>query len=281
MTSGSAETGIVVTAALTGPIASKADHPALPTSPEEIAKAAAEARAAGAAVVHLHFRDEAGRPTADLRVAGRTLELLQEETDALVQVSTGVGLEVPFAERAKLVELRPRMASLNVCSMTFGAGEFRNPPDEVRKLAYRMQELGVKPELEVYDTGHIDVALSLAAEGLLAPPLQFSIVMGVKGGMPATPEALVQASRLLPSDAIWQIVAIGRSHTSMLALAIALGANARTGLEDTLMLRRGVQAPDNASLVRRAVEVAAAFGRVPLDVEATEARLQLPEVVAV
>jgi 3-keto-5-aminohexanoate cleavage enzyme len=276
----SPDAGIVVTAALTGPIASKADHPALPTSPEEIAKAAAQARTAGAAVVHLHFRDEGGRPTADLRIAERTLELVQEETDALVQVSTGVGLDVPYAERAKLVELRPRMASLNVCSMTFGAGEFRNPPDEVQRLAYRMQELGVKPELEVYDTGHIDVALSLAAEGLLASPLQFSIVMGVKGGMPATPEALVQVSKLLPHDAIWQIVAIGRGHTSMLALAIALGANARTGLEDTLMLRRGVQAPDNASLVRRAVEIAAAFGRDPLDVEATAARLHLPQVVA-
>ena len=280
MTSGSQDAGIVVTAALTGPIASKTDHPALPTSPEEIAKAAAQARTAGAAVVHLHFRDEGGRPTADLRIAERTLELVQEKTDALVQVSTGVGLDVPYAERAKLVELRPRMASLNVCSMTFGAGEFRNPPDEVQRLAYRMQELGVKPELEVYDTGHIDVALSLAAEGLLASPLQFSIVMGVKGGMPATPEALVQVSKLLPHDAIWQIVAIGRGHTSMLALAIALGANARTGLEDTLMLRRGVQAPDNASLVRRAVEIAAAFGRDPLDVEATAARLHLPQVVA-
>jgi 3-keto-5-aminohexanoate cleavage enzyme len=276
----SPDAGIVVTAALTGPIASKADHPALPTSPEEIAKAAAQARTAGAAVVHLHFRDEGGRPTADLRIAERTLELVQEETDALVQVSTGVGLDVPYAERAKLVELRPRMASLNVCSMTFGAGEFRNPPDEVQRLAYRMQELAVKPELEVYDTGHIDVALSLAAEGLLASPLQFSIVMGVKGGMPATPEALVQVSKLLPHDAIWQIVAIGRGHTSMLALAIALGANARTGLEDTLMLRRGVQAPDNASLVRRAVEIAAAFGRDPLDAEATAARLHLPQVVA-
>jgi 3-keto-5-aminohexanoate cleavage enzyme len=277
MKSGSSDAGIVVTAALTGPIASKADHPALPTSPEEIAEAAARARAAGAAVVHLHFRDEAGRPTADLRIAGRTLELVHEETDALVQVSTGVGLDVPYDERAKLVELRPRMASLNVCSMTFGAGEFRNPPDQVRRLAYRMQELGVKPELEVYDTGHIDVAFSLAAEGLLEPPLQFSIVMGVKGGMPATPEALVQVSKLLPEDAIWQIVAVGRSHTSMLALAIALGANARTGLEDTLMLKRGVQAPDNASLVRRAVEIAAAFGRDPLDVEATAARLHLPQ----
>jgi 3-keto-5-aminohexanoate cleavage enzyme len=98
--------------------------------------------------------------------------------------------------------------------------------------------------------------------------------------MPATPEALVQVSKLLPHDAIWQIVAIGRGHTSMLALAIALGANARTGVEDTLMLRRGVQAPDNASLVRRAVEIAAAFGRDPLDVEATAARLHLPQVVA-
>jgi 3-keto-5-aminohexanoate cleavage enzyme len=271
---------IVVTAALTGPIATKKDHEALPTTPEEIAAAAAASRDAGAAVVHVHFRDAEGRPTADLDVADRTLKLIAERTDALIQVSTGVGLDVPFAARAALVELRPRMASLNVCSMTFGTGEFRNPPDDVRRLAYRMGELGVKPELEAYDVGHIDVARALAAEGLLEPPLQFSIVMGVRGGMPATPRTLVHVSEMLPSDAIWQIVAIGRGHVPMLALAVALGANARTGLEDTLLLSRGVQAPDNATLVARAVDIARSFGRTPLDVAATESVLGLSQVAA-
>jgi 3-keto-5-aminohexanoate cleavage enzyme len=275
-----ASEGIVITAALTGPIAAKDDHSGLPTAPPEIAAAAAGAREAGAAIVHLHIRDGQGRPTADQAIARDVLDRVADATDALVQLSTGVGLDVPYEERAALVELRPRMASLNVCSMTFGDGEFRNPPDDVRRLAYRMGELGVKPELEVYDTGHVDVALALAQEGLLEPPLQFSIVMGVRGGMAATPENLVRVAAALPANAIWQIVAVGRQHLPMLTLAVALGANARTGLEDTLMLARGRRAPDSATLVRRAVDVAATFGRAPLTPEQTAARLELLELAA-
>lgn len=273
----SAEPGreIIVTAALTGPIATKADHPDLPVTPEEIASAAARSAEAGAAIVHVHLRDEQGRPTADTEVGSRTLGLIGERCDALVQLSTGVGLGVPYAERAALVELRPRMASLNVCSMTFGSGEFLNPPDAVRRLTYRMGELGVKPELEVYDTGHLEVALELARDGLLEAPLQFSVVMGVRGGMAASPENLVRVVAGLPNDAVWQIVAVGRAHLSLLTLAVSLGGNARTGLEDTLLLRRGVRAPDNATLVRRAIEVAALFGRSPLDSTAAAARLGL------
>ncbi len=103
-------------------------------------------------------------------------------------MSTGVGLDVPFEEREKLVELRPRMATLNPCTMSFGDGEFRNPPAGVRRLAARMRDLGVKPELEIYDTGHLEACLRLHDEGLLDEPLQFSIVLGVRGGMAATPE---------------------------------------------------------------------------------------------
>jgi 3-keto-5-aminohexanoate cleavage enzyme len=277
MRSSSAHAGIVVTAALTGPIATKADHPGLPTTPREIAAAAADAHAAGAAVVHIHVRDDEGRPSADLVAAAETLGRIGESCDALVQLSTGVGLDVPFDQRAALVELRPRMASLNVCSMTFADGEFRNPPEGVRRLAYRMGELGVKPELEVYDTGHVEVALGLAAEGLLQPPLQFSLVFGVRGGMPATPEALAHISRMLPADAVWQVVAVGRRHLPMLTLGVSMGANARTGLEDTLMLRRGELAPDNATLVTRVVEIARACGREPLAPSAAAQRLGLPE----
>ena len=274
MTAGTSS-GVILTAALTGPIATRDDHPELPVTPEQIADAAADAHAAGAAIVHVHLRDEQGRPTADLEIGERTLGLIGERCDVLVQLSTGVGLDVPYEERARLVELRPAMASLNVCSMSFGRGEFRNPPDRVRALAERMRELGIKPELEVYDTGHVDAALELAREGLLEPPLQFSIVMGVRGGMRATPENLVNTAAMLPDDAVWQIVAIGRAHLPMLTLALALGANARTGLEDTLMLNRDERAPDNATLVRRAVAICTVLGRAPMDGEAAAAALRL------
>lgn len=266
----------VITCALTGPIATKADNPNLPVTPEEIAEAARGAHDAGAAVVHVHVRDAEGRPTADLQIARRTVGLIEEACPALVQLSTGVGLHVPFEEREQLVEARPRMASLNPCSMSFANGEFRNPPDGVRRLAARMQELGVKPELEIYDTGHLEVALQLAEEGLVPEPLQFSIVMGIRGGMPATPSALVQLVDRLPAGAVWQAIAIQRWNLSMTAIGLAMGGNARTGMEDTLTLRRGVLAESNAQLVERLVGVSRSLEREPAGVAEVEEQLALP-----
>jgi 3-keto-5-aminohexanoate cleavage enzyme len=265
----------ILTAALTGPIATKADNPALPTTPEEIAAAAAGAHAAGAAIVHVHLRDANGRPTADLEIAKRTVGLIQQACPALIQLSTGVGFDVSFAERERLVNARPEMATLNMCSMSFAAGEFRNPPDGVRRLASRMLELGIKPELEIYDTGHLDVALALAEEGLIESPLQFSIVLGVRGGAAATPENLVQMVRRLPADSIWQVIAIGRGNLQMTTIGLAMGGNARTGMEDTLLLRRGVPASSNAKLVTRLAEVARAVEREPATVEEARRRLAL------
>jgi 3-keto-5-aminohexanoate cleavage enzyme len=266
----------VITAALTGPIATKADNPNLPTSPEEIAAAAAGAHEAGAAIVHVHLRDADGRPTADLDVARRAVGLIGEACPALIQLSTGVGLGVAYEDRMRLVETRPRMATLNVCSMTFGAGEFLNPPDGVRRLAARMGELDVKPELEIYDTGHLDVALALHSEGLLSEPLQFSIVLGVRGGAPATPESLLGMVRRMPAGAIWQVIGIGRANLQMTAIGLALGGNARTGMEDTLMVRRGEPARSNAQLVERLVGISRAIDREPAGVSEAEALLSLP-----
>ena len=270
----------VITAALTGPIATKQDNPNLPTSPEEIALAAASAHAAGAAVVHVHLRDKSGAPTADLQIARRVVGLIEEACPALIQLSTGVGLSVSFEDRQRLIEARPRMASLNPCSMSFGAGEFRNPPDGVRRLAGRMRELGIKPELEIYDTGHLEVCMQLVAEGLVAEPLSFSIVMGVRGGMPATPAALVELVGRLPPGAIWQAIAIGRANLPMTAIGLAMEGNARTGMEDTLMVRRGVPAPSNAELVRRLVDVARALDRDAADPVEVERMLDLRPVRA-
>lgn len=269
---------VIVTAALTGPIATKADNPHLPTTPEEIAASARDAWEQGAAIVHVHLRDEAGRPTADLEVAKRTLGLIEEACpEVLVQLSTGVGLEVPFEERMKLVEVRPRMATLNVCSMTFGNGEFRNPPEGVRRLAGRMRELGVKPELEVYDTGHLEVALQLLKEDLLEEPLQFSVVMGVRGGMAATPENLISFVRRLPAGSVWQVIAIGAANLPMTAMGLAMGGNARTGMEDTLRVRRGVLARSNGELVAKLVGIAKALDLEVATPREAEEMLGLPK----
>jgi 3-keto-5-aminohexanoate cleavage enzyme len=267
---------VVITVAPTGPIATKADNPHLPTQPEEIAAAVERAYRLGASVAHIHLRDEHDRPTADLGVARRVMDLIAERCPILVQMSTGVGLTVPFEERERLVELRPRMATLNPCSMSFGRGEFRNPPEGVRRLAARMRELEVKPELEIYDTGHVDACLRLWDEGLLAEPLQFSIVLGVQGGAAATPDNLITMVRRLPAEAIWQIIAIGKANLELTAIGLALGGNARSGLEDTLHVRKGELAPGNEPLVSRTVQLARDLDRTIASVEETESLLGLP-----
>lgn len=269
-------TGTILTVATTGPIATKADNPSLPTTPEEIAREVARAHTAGAAVAHIHLRDAEQRPTADLATARRTLELIAEACPILVQLSTGVGLSVPFEQRAQLVELRPRMATLNPCSMTFANGEFRNPPDRVRALAARMRELGVKPELEIYDTGHLDMCLALHDEGLLADPLQFSIVLGVRGGAAATADNLLHMVRRLPPGCVWQVIAIGRANLELTGIGIGLGGNARAGLEDTLYVRKGELAAGNLPLVERAAAAARALDRPPVSAGEAQQLLSLP-----
>jgi uncharacterized protein (DUF849 family) len=267
----------VITVATTGPIATKGDNPDLPTQPQEIADAVHEAYQAGAAVAHIHVRDRHDRPTGDLAVARKTMDLIAERCPILIQLSTGVGLSVSFEEREALVELRPRMATLNPCSMSFGNGEFLNPPAGVRRMAASMAERGIKPELEIYDTGHLDAALRMRDAGLLDDdPLQFSIVLGVAGGMAATPENLMTMVGRLPEGCVWQVIAIGRRNLELTAMGLALGGNARAGLEDTLYLRKGELSAGNLPLVKRAVHLVEALDRSVASVEETEAVLKLP-----
>lgn len=267
---------VIITVAPTGPIASKADNPALPTQPLEIAEEVERAYRLGAAVAHIHLRDENDQPTADLAIARRTIELIRERCDILVQLSTGVGLSVPFDDRAGLVELRPEMATLNPCSMSFGTGEFRNPPADVERLAARMRDLGIKAELEVYDTGHLDACMRLRDKGLIEGRPQFSIVLGVQGGMAATAENLVTMVKRLPDDAIWQVIAIGRANLELTAIGLALGGNARAGLEDTIYVGKGQLANGNTPLVERTARLATDLQRPIANVES--ARRQLLDI---
>ena len=251
---------VILTVATTGPIATKADSPFLPTQPTEIADAVLEAYERGASVAHIHIRDAQDRPTADLRIAERVVKEIADRCPILVQISTGVGLTVPFEAREKLVELRPAMATLNPCTMSFGSGEFRNAPADVERLARRMQELNIKPELEIYDTGHLEECLRLRDRGLIDGRPQFSIVLGVRGGMAATAENLITMVGRLPEDAIWQVIAIGRKNLELTAIGLALGGNARAGLEDTLHIGRGQLAEGNNPLVERAAALATNLG---------------------
>jgi uncharacterized protein (DUF849 family) len=164
--------------------------------------------------------------------------------------------------------------------MTFGAAEFRNPPKQMMELAARMIELGVKPEVEIYDTGHLDMMLYLVHKGLLLEPLQVSFVMGVRGGMRGDPGLLSYLVRELPEGTSWQVIAVAKANLPMTAVGLAMGGNARTGMEDTLTLEKGVPAASNLQLVERLVGIARSMQLQPASVAEVVDRLKLhPELV--
>ena len=269
----------IITAALTGPVATKADNPGMPGSVAEIAADAKAAYDAGAAVIHIHLRDDQGNMTTDLDVARRTVEAVREVCPGITQLSTG-GLQFTYEERMGLIESRPAMATLNPCTMTFGAAEFRNPSKQMMELAARMIELGVKPEVEIYDTGHLQMMLYLVHKGLLVPPLQVSFVMGVHGGMKGDPALLAYLVGELPEGTSWQVIAVAKANLPLTTVGLAMGGNARTGMEDTLTLEKGVPASSNAQLVERLVRIARSLQQEPATVAEVIERLKLsPELV--
>jgi 3-keto-5-aminohexanoate cleavage enzyme len=259
-----ADDPVVVTVAPTGPLTTREQHPGVPLSPKEIGIAVAEAAEAGAAVAHVHARDDEGMPTADPQVYAAIVAEIRDRCDIVVQASTGVGLAVPPPERAQIVAsgaVDVSMATLNPASMTFGTGTFANPPEFVEDLAQTMLDRGIHPELEVYDFGHVGLCLDLVRRGLVHEPLQFSFVMGVRGGMPGDPALLPQLRAMLPAGTMWQAIGIGRAQLPLSFAALALGGNVRVGYEDNVYFRKGELAESNAQFVRRAVELVHAAGR--------------------
>jgi uncharacterized protein (DUF849 family) len=255
---------VIITVAPTGPLTTRENHPGLPVTPSEIGEAVAEAAAAGAAVAHVHARDEQEQPTADPEVYGEIAREIRARCDIVVQASTGVGLGVSCEDRLKIISsdrVDVTMATLNPASMTFGQGTFSNPPWFVEQLAQAMRERGIQPELEIYDFGHVPLCLDLVKQGQVDGPLQFSFVMGVRGGMPGDPALLPTLVSMLPDGAVWQAIGIGRTQLPLSFAALALGGNLRVGYEDNVYFRRGELAQSNAQFVSRAVELIHTAGR--------------------
>lgn len=252
---------LIITAALTGAEVTKADNPNVPVTPEEIAEAAREARAAGASIVHIHVRDERGFPTQSPEVFRRTIELIRERTDIVVQVSTGGAVGMTPAERLGPVYLRPEMATLTTGTVNFGDGVFLNAPGDIETFAREMMARGVKPEVEVFDVGMIQNALTLVKKGLLTPPLHFDFVMGVPGGIPGTPKNLLHLIESIPGGSTWSVAGIGRTELPLGVMAIILGGHVRVGFEDNVFYSKGILAESNAQLVSRIVRVARELGR--------------------
>ena len=252
---------LIVTAAIVGAEVTREHTPYLPITPEEIAIEVEKVRQAGASIVHLHVRDEKGRPTQDAQVFKEAIDKIRERTDIIIQVSTGGAVGMTSAERIQPVTLSPEMATLTTGTVNFSDDVFLNKPQDIRFFASKMLEYKVRPEFEIFDVGMINNALGLVKEGLVEGHLHFDFVMGVPGGIPATIDHLVHLVNQLPSHATWSVAGVGRYQLMMAMHAIPLGGHVRVGLEDNIYYKKGVLAKGNAELVARITRIATEFGR--------------------
>lgn len=271
-------TPAIITVAITGAVPTKVDNPAVPVTPEEQIASAIECFEAGATVCHLHVRDVSQRPSADPALYAAVRDGLRDACpEMVVQMSTGARGR-SREERFSCLELRPEMASLATGSVNFPDGVYDNPPDLVEDVARRMKELGVRPEIEVFDFAMLYAAADLARRGLLVPPVHVQLVLGIKNALPAR-ESLVDSfvrelSDVLPG-ATWTCAATGRFQLAANRWSLARGGHVRTGLEDNIYFERGRLASSNAELVSRVAGMCAEFGRHPASPAETRELLQL------
>lgn len=258
---------LIVTAALTGGFHGKEANPNLPITPDEIAQAAYDCWQAGAAIVHLHARDAAGKPTCDPLIYSEIVDKVKARCNVITQVSTGAGPELSPEERLRAVEAGAEMASLNMGTMVrtrFKENSFfLNTRPQIETYAKAMWDRGIKPEMEVY--GHsmmVDVD-NLIKKGLLRKPYYINFVLGMshQGGLPAEPKHLLSLIDYLPADAIFNVSGVGPGQLPLTTLAMLLGGHSRVGLEDNIYYTKGVMASSNVQLVERTVRLARELGK--------------------
>jgi 3-keto-5-aminohexanoate cleavage enzyme len=252
---------VILTAAIVGAEVTRANTPYLPITAKEIGDEAARCREAGAAVIHLHVRNPDGSSTQSRERFQEAIGAIREKTDCIVQTTTGGAVGMSIDERAQPLGCRPEMATLNCGTINFGDDVFVNSRPLIRDLAARIRAAGSVPELECYEVGHVDEALSLFAQGLLAEPLHFQFVLGVAGGIGAREDVLRFLITQVPARATWGVAAVGRHQKPMTELGMRLGGHARVGLEDNVFLSKGVLAEGSAPLVARAAEFGRSIGR--------------------
>jgi len=279
---------VIITAAITGGIHGKWANPALPLTAEEQAQAALECYEAGASIVHIHVRGDDGQNTPDLKYYSKTVRQIGEKCPILRQIGNGIGAKVvehkfttksgkkrvtteivqpSLEERLNLINIEPEpeMHTINAGSFEFrtpyGGSLFLNPQDFNRKYIKRCNKKGFGIEIEVYDSSHITNVLEFVETGLLTPPLHFSLVLGIKGGAEANPANLLRMVDQIPEGSTWQVVTVGKFNLRTTVMAMCMGGNVRTGLEDTIYYGKGELAQGNAQLVKRMVRIAKEIGR--------------------
>lgn len=282
---------VVLTCSISGSLADRAQCPAIPYTPAEYAAEARRIVDEGGVHIHIHARSPDGKPSYEIEDFAAISDAIRSEVGdaAIINFSTGA-LGVPVEQRIAYLEAcRPEVAALNMGSMNYAKYNpakkkfvfdfvFPNPFAEIIALVSAMKECRVKPEMECFDSGHIGNSFPLIDMGLLAPPYQYSLIMGVLGGIPPTVETLVQQARLLPLQSDWEVIGISDDQWRMVAAAIALGGNVRVGLEDNFYVAPGVMAGSNGELVEKAARMVRDQGRQVATIEECRGRLGLVHV---
>ena len=289
---------VFITCAVTGAGDTVDKHPAIPVTPKQIADSAIEAAEAGAAIAHIHVRDpETGRAARDPRLYREVVQRIRDaRTDVVINLTAGMGGDVvfgpdetplpldpkgtdmvgPLERLAHVEQLLPEICTLDCGTMNFSAGDYvmTNTPGMLRTMARRVQELGVRPELEVFDTGHLVFVKQLLKEGLLDPPVMIQLCMGIPYGAPDDPLTLMSMVHQMPPGAVFSAFSISRNQLPYVAMAALAGGNVRVGLEDNIYLGRGEFAT-NGQLVARAKTILEAMNVRVLGPDEVRQRLQL------
>jgi uncharacterized protein (DUF849 family) len=289
---------VIITCAVTGAGDTVGRHPAIPVTPGQIAAAAIEAAAAGAAVAHIHVRDpETGKGSRDPALFREVVERIRDSgTDVVLNLTAGMGGDLtvgdpdnprvfvdaetdlaPAMDRLSYVaDLKPEICTLDCGTMNFGNGNYVmvNTPPMLRAMAARMKEIGVKPEIEVFDSGHLWLARQLIEEGLIEEPALFQLCLGIPYGAPADTTTMKAMVDQLPPDSHWAGFGISRMQMPMVAQAVLLGGNVRVGLEDNLYLEKGVFA-SNGKLVEKAIRIIELMGARALSPAEARAKIGL------
>jgi uncharacterized protein (DUF849 family) len=269
----------LVTVAPTGAETAKEDAPALPVTLDELVATAVACERAGAGMIHVHIRGDDAKPTLDLGRLRDTVTALRERTSLVVQLSTGGAVTDPYDHRLRVLDAEPDSCSLTCGTVNFGDDVFMNPWPFMAELYQRTQAMGVVPEFELFDLGHV-ASLHRLLDTYGAPyggQVHCDLVMGVPGGMPGTAAALVAAVAALPAAASWSATGVGRTTLPVALAALAAGGHLRVGMEDTLSFAKGRPVTGNDQLVARAAELANLAQRPPMSTDEARDLLHVKE----
>lgn len=251
---------LIMTVATTGAATTLDKCPNLAITPKQIADEVYACYQKGAVCCHIHVREDDGARSMSYAKYEETMKRIRDKCDILINFTTS-GQEFSHEIRMASLDLRPNLASFNSGSLNFARRAFVNPPDYLEELAQRMDRYGVKPEFEVFDSGMIANAIRLRDNGFVHDPMHFQIVLGVQGGMPASPTNLLFMVNMLPKNATWSVVGVGKYSMMVWSMAIQMGGHVRFGMEDNIYLRHGVKAASNADFIDQIKQLADLFER--------------------